>query len=602
MARFSLQSPRVRNYLITFLVILLIVAYSVYKSRVTEGLLQGLASPEEQIRQTAALSLLASDNLINATLDEPEWIRLNACNALAKAEPNERTLDTLVKFCKDPSLRVRTAAGLTWGSFGMEALERSVKELGSGDANVRLQAVEAIKKIGSGAASQTLMAYKDSFEQDPIDWNQRIAAAQALGGLKAEKAVKELIAGLKDQNATARVTARDSLVAIGVPSVEPLLAILEDGDPPQPQYAAYCLGMIKITPPAPVVEEVAEEEEEEAATDAVATDSTTTAAEEEEVQATEGEVEVASEPADAEAEAAAEEEEEEEVVAAAPAPEPYVPEVIFQKAVPALLVALNRDDIATTVAAALGNIADKRAVAPLISSLARPAEIAAAAASALGKLADQRAVMPLINALHSDTEWVAEAAGLALTQLGKPSVTPLMAMTGEAQGEIRQRAIKALAEMNDPTLSGVFISHLKDPAASVRLQCARALGMLRPNSAVPALVAVLADPDWHVSYAARDALVYIGTPAVTALIGAMSSDNPRTRLYAQQALVGVGDGAVEPAIKALASQNTATRLGAVIVLGELGGQRAVKALQTLDKDPNETVRNQVSRALSTIGT
>ncbi len=177
-----------------------------------------------------------------------------------------------------------------------------------------------------------------------------------------------------------------------------------------------------------------------------------------------------------------------------------------------------------------------------------------------------------------------------------------MAMTGEAQGEIRQRAIKALAEMNDPTLSGVFISHLKDPAASVRLQCARALGMLRPNSAVPALVAVLADPDWHVSYAARDALVYIGTPAVTALIGAMSSDNPRTRLYAQQALVGVGDGAVEPAIKALASQNTATRLGAVLVLGELGGQRAVKALQTLDKDPNETVRNQVSRALSTIGT
>jgi HEAT repeat protein len=155
--------------------------------------------------------------------------------------------------------------------------------------------------------------------------------------------------------------------------------------------------------------------------------------------------------------------------------------------------------------------------------------------------------------------------------------------------------------MNNPALSSVFIAHLKDPAASVRLQCARALGMLRPSSAVPALVAVLADPDWHVSYAARDALVYIGAPAVTALIGAMSSDNPRTRLYAQQALVGVGDGAIEPAIKALASQNTATRLGAVLVLGKLGGQRAVKALQTLDKDPNETVRNQVSRALSTIG-
>ncbi len=586
MAKFF-NSPRVRNLLITCLIVLVIVVYSVHKARVTESLLQGLASPNEATRNAAGQQLLAADNLINATLDEPEWIRLNAVKTLEQAKPDDKTFDTLVKFCKDPSLRVRNEAGAVWGTFGAQAVERAVKELGSGDGNVRAQAVTALEAIGKVAIRPTLQAYREAFDQDPIDWNQRIAAAQALGGLKAEQATKELIEGLKDQNTLARNAARDALVSIGVPTVEPLIKVLASGDPPQPQYAAYILGQIKVTPE--VEEDTTETDEASEASD---TGETQTAQ--------------ASTAADTSSEETADSEETTEEEAA---PEPYVPEIIFQKAVPALLKALQNDDIATTVAAALGNIGDKRAVAPLIKALNRPAEIAAAAASALGKLGDKRAVMPLVKALHSDTEWIADAARVALTELGKPAIAPLKQMLQEPQPEMRRRALEALAEMKDPALASVLIAHLKDgvgtPSASafapVRKVAAEGLGLLRAKSAVGPLVAALADPNWRVSYAARDALVYINEPAIPALIRALASANLRTRLYAQQALISIGEPATPKVIAALNSESPAARAGAAYILGEVGGSDVVSALQSHANDPDSGVRYAVKLALSRIG-
>jgi HEAT repeat protein len=75
----------------------------------------------------------------------------------------------------------------------------------------------------------------------------RMQAANALGQIKDVRAVKPLIAALKDENSSGRTQAlaAGALVSIGTPAVDPLIAALKDENPLVRMQAADALGQIK---------------------------------------------------------------------------------------------------------------------------------------------------------------------------------------------------------------------------------------------------------------------------------------------------------------------------------------------------------------------
>jgi HEAT repeat protein len=95
------------------------------------------------------------------------------------------------------------------------------------------------------------------------------------------------------------------------------------------------------------------------------------------------------------------------------------------RVVPLLLGALKDADsyVRGQTAAALGDIADKRAVQPLITALKDDdyMYVRQESAKALGKIKDASAVQPLINALNDETPEVREEAAKALIGIGAPA-------------------------------------------------------------------------------------------------------------------------------------------------------------------------------------
>jgi hypothetical protein len=118
---------------------------------------------------------------------------------------------------------------------------------------------ELIKKLKSGywenrrAAAEALGGLKDVRAVEPLisalkddDWRVRKASALALGGLKDVRAVEPLISALKDKDWRVR---RTSALALGElndeRAVEPLIAVLKDNDWDVRRAAAEVLGKLK---------------------------------------------------------------------------------------------------------------------------------------------------------------------------------------------------------------------------------------------------------------------------------------------------------------------------------------------------------------------
>jgi hypothetical protein len=111
-----------------------------------------------------------------------------------------------------------------------------------------------------------------------------------------------------------------------------------------------------------------------------------------------------------------------------------------------LVAALKDDnrDVRWAAIEALGELGDRRAVAPLVEYLDKPEAYRWARrliASALGTIGDPAAVPPLVKLLEDADPFVRRLAALALVRIGEPS------------GVARVRAL--LADTSDPTLTTV---------------------------------------------------------------------------------------------------------------------------------------------------
>jgi HEAT repeat protein len=218
---------------------------------------------------------------------------------------------------------------------------------------------------------------------------------------------------------------------------------------------------------------------------------------------------------------------------------------------PLVVLARHRpsDDPARRAQVALGKIASPAAVAALTSltrtppvsaetkaalrlagTAAVPALVrelsggtpgsAALAAAALGDIGDRRATAPLCEALERHAE-LAPVALDALARIGDPAAIPTLVRASEATDlEIRRRAYGALLALRDGRAVVVLARGLADADPYVRELSAKLVAAVGARAFAPTAAALLSDGERDVRRAAAAALPALAAPSA-ALVSAV---------------------------------------------------------------------------------
>ena len=247
----------------------------------------------------------------------------------------------------------------------------------------------------------------------------------------------------------------------------------------------------------------------------------------------------------------------------------------IKEVVPLLITALHDPEVATQLESikALAKLKDHRATESLISVLDdENAPIRATAAVALGNLGDEKAAEPLVKTLTSYDVSLGALAADSLIKLSSDKAIPALT--------------KTLASRN----------------WRARAQAARVLGHLRPESAIGALIPLLGDSAAPARYYSCQALSKMGSAAVNPMIEALRKDTRGANRYGvARALATIGKDSVDSLCHLLTDTDESLRVLAVIVLAEIGDQRAIEPLVTALDDERFIVRASVASALGRIG-
>ena len=246
---------------------------------------------------------------------------------------------------------------------------------------------------------------------------------------------------------------------------------------------------------------------------------------------------------------------------------------------------------------ALGELGDMRAVEPLIDIFTNSSELSLrkSAVSSLERLVELSALNELfqqfqaadVNQLPADSLQIqplesAAILGLLTFDLAENTAT-LKAPFGT---QFRHRAEALHQKVNEGklvTLAQRYIQLEVEPEQEIRRACLSMLGVLKPTSAIDALVAVLKNSAEvpGIRFQAGLALSQIGEPAVEALIAAFESADPNTKDIAVSALGGIGSTkARNLLIHALESaEEPAIQLTLVDAIAKIGDTPSIEALE-----------------------
>lgn len=152
---------------------------------------------------------------------------------------------------------------------GSRALEQLISALRDKDENVRARAAEALAIVGPPGAELLISAFLKDEDNDIREvaaealgelgdpnfrfscckiWGLHKVIIKALGELGDPRAVGTLIFALGDKDFYTRLAAKDALVKIGLPAVEPLLSVLKVADSEMRRFAEEAI--VKIGLPA----------------------------------------------------------------------------------------------------------------------------------------------------------------------------------------------------------------------------------------------------------------------------------------------------------------------------------------------------------------
>lgn len=430
----------------------------------------------------------------------------------------------------------------------------------------------------------------------------RHAAARGLGKIGDRRVVAPLIGALKDPDLRVRMAAADALGALGdTRAVEPLIAMIKD-KPVMPRLAAIkALGKLRDKRAVrPLIEVLGDKRADVRAGAATALGWIGPPA----AAAIDPLIELLAQG-----------------IAALPMNPVYErfkpPSLVARKAVLAasarqgthapLPPPPNPAACATSALAAIG----KAAVEPLIAALKdKRAAVRGYAAMALSGIGGERATAALARARDDREPFVRFRALEALVTLKVEEA--MVASLRDGHPIIRSLAILMLAKTDNARKSDLLLGCLKDQSAEVRLTAARALGQAHDKKAVQPLAALLGDKDYMVRVAAAEALQWIRSrEAVPALLAALKEPVPqgegtatRAQVQVVQALGSLGDpAAVAPLIDVLQDEGYAPHVRSLAAssLGQIGDLRAVEPLIRMLKHEHHNLRRGAAYALGYLG-
>lgn len=247
---------------------------------------------------------------------------------------------------------------------------------------------------------------------------------------------------------------------------------------------------------------------------------------------------------------------------------------------------------------ALGDLGDARAIEPLIDLFKNSTEFSLrkSAITSLQRLVELSVLNDLFQEFQqADVNQLAADSLLQASQLESASVLGLLTVDRTENTvtlkapfgtQFRHRSEALYREINDRQLAELAQQYIQievEPEQEIRRACLAILGMLKPTSAIDALIAVLENPTEipGIRFQAGLALSQIGEPAVDALIAAFETENTSTKDIAASALGGIGGTkARDRLINALeAAKEPAIRLTLVDALAKIGDTPSIRALQ-----------------------
>ncbi|MCP4541651.1 MAG: hypothetical protein GY832_31345 [Chloroflexi bacterium] len=129
-----------------------------------------------------------------------------------------------------------------------------------------------------------------------------------------------------------------------------------------------------------------------------------------------------------------------------------------------------------------------------------------------------------------------EQAAMILGREGDAVLSPLRDLLSDTNPDRRWWATRAIAAIGTHAACEQLVMALTDPDPDVRACAVQGLGDLQAEQAVAGLVRCLADPIPLVSRIAADSLARIGLPAVPSLITALQDSETPVRAGAARAL------------------------------------------------------------------
>ena len=246
---------------------------------------------------------------------------------------------------------------------------------------------------------------------------------------------------------------------------------------------------------------------------------------------------------------------------------------------------------------ALGDLGDIRAIPPLVDLFKNSEEFSLrkAAINSLQRLVELSVLNDLFhefqsadaNQLPADTlqaQQLESAAILGMLTVDRAKNTATLKAPFGAQ--FRQRSAALYEKINEGELAELAQSYIQiqmEPEQEIRRACLAILGILKPVSAIDALIAVLENPAEipGIRFQAGLALSQIGAPAVDALISAFETGDTSTKDITASALGGIGGTkARDRLINALEnSSESAIQLTLVDAVAKIGDTPSIQALE-----------------------
>ena len=231
-------------------------------------------------------------------------------------------------------------------------------------------------------------------------------------------------------------------------------------------------------------------------------------------------------------------------------------------------------------------------------------EIRAAAGRVIGRLrlADAgEALIKAVNDSHPDVRYAAmRALGALKEQRAIGSLTEQFDFYKKGEGA--WSALDALAQIAAPASVPLFKEHLADKDPYLRRAAAEGLGRTGDKTALETLErGATTDDAEMVRVAMAFALQKLGRTNYTArIIDALRSS--KVEAQARQYLIELGPSVTPPLFSRLQDPDPDIRQAVAEVLGVIGGDGALPALQTATKDPDAAVANAAKRAIERIKT